>query len=232
MHLIQRCAYHVYGNVRKLVTPDCFLLVTCRCTLPYKQRNEIKPKLLTVLKIRDSKQACLAVVPFLNQRPTFNYSFLQIWCNKFKSSFCFSTPRKILNNIYRFILQKLSLVLKKKYRNHSITSHIWNAWKCEVVRSMFEVFGLVSNPSNQIVSVISFQRLLIKAEPINSDVEETLCIVLLYYITFLILQKSCFATCKYFVSLIRPKKREVKISRLRSALPRFIKWLSAPIFNI
>ena len=69
-------AMRVHGNVRKLVTPDCFLLVTCRCTLPYKQKNEIKPKLLTVLKIRDSKKACLAVVPFLNQRPTFNYLFL------------------------------------------------------------------------------------------------------------------------------------------------------------
>ena len=50
-------AVRVHGNVLKLVTPDCFLLVTCHSTLRYKQKNEIKPKLLTGLKIKDTKKA-------------------------------------------------------------------------------------------------------------------------------------------------------------------------------
>ena len=51
---------------------------------------------------------------------------------------------------------------------------------------MFEVFGLVSNPSDQVVSVISFLRLQLK-EPLNSALEVKLCIVLLYHVTFHIL---------------------------------------------
>ena len=99
------------------------------------------------------------------------------------------------------------------------------------VAYMFKVFGLVSNPSDQIVSVIGVLWLLLK-EPLNCVVEVKLCIMFLYHITFLILYKSCFATCKYFVSLIWPKKREAKISRLLSALPGFIKWLSTSFLNI
>ena len=68
------------------VTPDGFSLVTCHCTLRYKQNTDIKPKLLTVLKIRDSKKALPGSCSFLFNlvldlvqvratRPTFNYSF-------------------------------------------------------------------------------------------------------------------------------------------------------------
>ena len=39
-------AMRVHGDVLKLVTPDCFILVTCHCTPRYKQKNEIKTKLL------------------------------------------------------------------------------------------------------------------------------------------------------------------------------------------
>ena len=47
----------VHVNIRELITPDGFILVTCHCTLRYKQKTDIKPKLLIVLKIRDSKKA-------------------------------------------------------------------------------------------------------------------------------------------------------------------------------
>ena len=47
----------VHVNVLELVTPDGFSLVTCHCALRYKQKTDIKPELLTVLKIRDSKKA-------------------------------------------------------------------------------------------------------------------------------------------------------------------------------
>ena len=50
-------AMRVHVNGRDIVTPDGFSLVTCHCTLRYKQKTKIKPKLLTVLKIRDSKKA-------------------------------------------------------------------------------------------------------------------------------------------------------------------------------
>ena len=45
----------VHVNVRESVTPGGFSLVTC--TLHYKQKAEIKPKLFSVLKMRDSKKA-------------------------------------------------------------------------------------------------------------------------------------------------------------------------------
>ena len=75
----------VHVNVRELVTPDGFSLVTCLCTLRFfsKQKTEIKPELLTVLKIRDSKKALTRSCPDLFKlvfnlvqvratRPTFN----------------------------------------------------------------------------------------------------------------------------------------------------------------
>ena len=47
----------VHVNVLELVTAGSFTLVTCNCTLRYKQKTDIKPKLLTFLNIRDSKKA-------------------------------------------------------------------------------------------------------------------------------------------------------------------------------
>ena len=47
----------VHVNVLELVTAGSFTLVTCNCTLRYKQTTDIKPKLFTVLNIRDSKKA-------------------------------------------------------------------------------------------------------------------------------------------------------------------------------
>ena len=52
----QAMRVHVNGS-ELLVNPDGFSLVTCHCTLRYKQKTEIKPKLLTVLKIKASKKA-------------------------------------------------------------------------------------------------------------------------------------------------------------------------------
>ena len=49
----------VHVNGRDIVTPDGFSLVNCNCTLRYNQKTEIKPKLLTVLKVSDSKKALL-----------------------------------------------------------------------------------------------------------------------------------------------------------------------------
>ena len=77
----------VHVNVLELVTPGSFTLVTCNCTLRYKQKTDIKPKLFTVLNIRDSKKAlCPMQLPCFFQlsfklgssqgytRPTFNCS--------------------------------------------------------------------------------------------------------------------------------------------------------------
>ena len=60
----------VHVNVRELVTPGGFSLVTCHCTLHYKQKTEIKPKLFTVLKMRDSKKALPRSCPVF-----FQFSF-------------------------------------------------------------------------------------------------------------------------------------------------------------
>ena len=54
----------VHVNVLELITPGSFTLVTCNCTLRYKQKTDIKPKLLTVLNIRDSKKA---LGPFIRE---------------------------------------------------------------------------------------------------------------------------------------------------------------------
>ena len=75
----------LHVNIRELVTPDGFSLVTCHCTLRFftRQKIEIKPDLLTVLKIRDSKKALprscpvffklvLNLVQVRATRPTFN----------------------------------------------------------------------------------------------------------------------------------------------------------------
>ena len=64
----------VHVNVLELVTPDDFSLVTCHCALRYKQKPEIKPKLSTVLKIRDSKKALPRSCPVFKH--TANVSLL------------------------------------------------------------------------------------------------------------------------------------------------------------
>ena len=67
----------IHVNGRELVTPDGFsLVISCHCTLRYKQKTEIKPNLLTVLKIRDSKKALPRSCPVFNHGKTFNHSFL------------------------------------------------------------------------------------------------------------------------------------------------------------
>ena len=60
---------------------------------------------------------------------------------------------------------------------------------------MFEVFGLVSNPSDQIVSVISFLRLLLK-EPLNSMHS----VAVSYQISYLV--QDLFCNMSIFRSLI------------------------------
>ena len=80
----------VHVNVLELVTPGSFTLVTCNCTLRYKQKTDIKPKLLTFFKykrFKESKHCVPVALSFFFQvsfklgssqgytRPTFNCSF-------------------------------------------------------------------------------------------------------------------------------------------------------------
>ena len=79
----------VHVNVIELVTPGSFTLVTYNCTLRYKRKTDIKPKLLTFFKYKRFKESkhCVPVALFFFQvsfklgssqgytRPTFNCSF-------------------------------------------------------------------------------------------------------------------------------------------------------------
>ena len=102
----------VHVNVCESVTPGGFSLVTCHCTLHYKQKTEIKLKLFTVLKMRDSKKALprscpvfffklvLNLVQVSATQPMFNYSLLIDLVQHFENSISCLTPKQILNNIY------------------------------------------------------------------------------------------------------------------------------------
>ena len=47
----------VHVNVRELVKPDGFSLVTCHCTLHYKQKTEIKTKIIHCFKNERFKES-------------------------------------------------------------------------------------------------------------------------------------------------------------------------------
>ena len=105
-----------------MVTPDGFLLVTCHRTLHYKQKTEIKPKLFTDLKMRDSKKALPRTCPvFFFQvsfklivqvratKPMFSYSLFIDLVQHVENLICCPTPRHILNNIHKYVEAVISI---------------------------------------------------------------------------------------------------------------------------